>query len=317
MKFGLIGAGAIARTYGDAFAALKSHQLIAVADIDMSRAEAIAAPHRAKVYESATALLTNPDVEAVIIATPPVTHEALACQALASGRHVLCEKPLALTSSSARAMIETAHRMSRALVMATKYRFVEDVARVRRAIADGAIGRLEKVEVVFSAPVDMGNRWNANPAVAGGGVLMDNGTHAFDLIRYLCGPITAIEVRESNRERRYARVEDTVRVSLRLACGARARVDLSWTETVKTPWFLRVRGSGGMLTVGWDRYDKRAAFCAKLNSFAAVARGEAMAAVSDEDALASLEVLEAGYVSLQENRPIALSALTRQELMVS
>src|ERR1700722_13213107 len=102
MKFGLIGAGAIARTYGEAFGALKSHQLVAVADIDAARAEAIAGPQYAKVYGDATSLLADPDVEAVIIATPPITHEAITCEALASGRHVLCEKPLAVTSMAAR-----------------------------------------------------------------------------------------------------------------------------------------------------------------------------------------------------------------------
>ncbi|MGI9242565.1 MAG: Gfo/Idh/MocA family protein [Verrucomicrobiales bacterium] len=322
VKFGLVGAGGIAQAYGEAFRQSQRASLLAVADVSEPSASALAGTCGASSYRTHTELLeAHPDLDAIIICTPPNTHADIACEALSRGIHVLCEKPLSVRSSDARRMALTAESNGVILTMASKFRYVEDVEIAKNMVDSGRIGEIVLFENAFTGFVDMGKRWNSIPEISGGGVLIDNGTHSLDLTRYFLGPIADIEVVEGLRTQNLP-VEETVNICARSEAGAIAQIDLSWTINKALPHYIRIYGTRGEIFLGWQEskvqtdgvwenfgggYDKTGAFANQINNFAGAIRGEEELVINAQDGIASVEAVEAAYHSLEaENfEPIA------------
>jgi predicted dehydrogenase len=228
IRFGLIGAGAIAQTHSTVLQQSDRCRLVAVADVRADVAAAIAGVHHCRHFNSADALLDESNVEAVIVATPPATHADICIQALERGCHVLCEKPLAIDSATTRTILDTARRRDRQCMMASKFRYVEDMIRAKSLVASGIVGEIVLLENVFVSRVDMRSRWNALPEISGGGVLIDNGTHSVDIVRYFLGPLAEVQATEGKRVQGLP-VEETVHMLLRSVDGVMASVDLSWS----------------------------------------------------------------------------------------
>ena len=315
VTFALVGAGGIAQSYAQAFENHPYARLIAVADTRVEAAQAMASKFGAPAFESYKELLVHgPKVEAVVICTPPNTHEEITTAFARNRTHVLCEKPFTLTPISARRMVDEARRAGVLLTMASKFRYVDDVTRAKELIASGAIGDVVLWENAFTGRVDMAQRWNSNPQVAGGGVLIDNGTHSVDLMRYFLGPLAEVNCVEGKRVQQLA-VEDTVRVFVRSAAGVMGNVDLSWSINKELDWYLNIFGSAGVVQVGWkqsrvkrgsgpwevfgDGYQKTAAFRNQLANFANAIRGTEPLVIANEDAIASVDAIEAAYRSLR------------------
>ena len=321
-----MGAGAIAAAHADALAASPHFQLVCVVDVDSTRAATLANKFGAR---SATSIdsLTDGSVDAAIVSTPPVTHRNVAITLLEAGLHVLCEKPFAIGRRSAYEMAETAKRCSRVLTMATKFRFVNDLTIARDAITAGKIGTLYRISNVFASPVDMSGRWNIDPEISGGGVLIDNGTHSVDIMRYVLGPIESVRAVESTKPRLYPSVEDTGRIEVLSAGGVFGRIELSWAEQSSQPWFISILGSRGGIDIGWKGsrrrfdgasdytpfgtgYDKKAAFAGQVADFAAAVRGERPTTTSLDEAVASVDIIDAAYASMRAGRWIAVGGVT-------
>jgi predicted dehydrogenase len=314
VRFGLVGAGAIAQAYAQAFGQTIKARLAAVADCRLAAAEAMAAASGGAAFETAEAMADGADLDAVIVCTPPVTHRDICCDMLDRGLHVLCEKPLAIDSAAAMEMISAADLRGLVFTMASKFRYVTDVARAKSLIADGVIGEVVLFENVFTGRVDMTNRWNSDPAVAGGGVLIDNGTHSVDVTRYCLGELAEVQAMEGHRIQ-FLPVEDTAKMFVRSREGVLGSIDLSWSVSKELPYFIAVYGSAGTILVGWREskyrrtgdadwtvfgsgYNKVEAFKRQIENFAGAVRGEEALVVTPEDALASVQVIEAAYRSL-------------------
>jgi predicted dehydrogenase len=211
-------------------------------------------------------------------------------------------------------MIAAAEARSLHFTMASKFRYVADVQKAKELIANGTIGEVVLFENVFTGRVDMSTRWNSNPEIAGGGVLIDNGTHSVDVARFCLGELTEVQAMEGNRIQLLP-VEDTAKMFIRSRKGVLGSIDLSWSVSKELPYFIAVYGSEGTILVGWREskfrragdadwtvfgagYDKFAAFRGQIENFAGVVRGEESLVVTPEDALASVQVIEAAYRSL-------------------
>ena len=311
MRFGLIGAGAIAQTYAQAFAQSQTAELVGVADARVEAAEALAERMKCPSFASHRELFDATDCQAVVVCTPPNTHPEICTWLLEQEVNVLCEKPLAIDLERAREMLAAAERSSALLTMASKFRYVDAVVQAKSIISSGLIGDIVLFENAFTSRVDMANRWNADPLTSGGGVLIDNGTHSVDIMRYFLGPLVEIQAIEGRRVQDIP-VEDTVRIFVRSASGVMGSIDLSWSLNKELPYYLSIYGSNGTLHVGWKEakyrrtgdqewtpfaggYDKLQAFGAQIDNFVRAVRREEPPLIGLVDALASVEVIEAAY----------------------
>jgi predicted dehydrogenase len=317
LKFGLIGAGGIAQAYAQAFENCESARIVAVADIRSDAARALAERLKCQSYDSYQAMAKRAKLDAVIVCTPPITHPEICIYFLERQIHVLCEKPLAIDVKSARALLEAARKAGVKLTMGSKFRYVDDVIRAKSIVTSGILGEIILFENVFASRVDMSSRWNADQRVSGGGVLIDNGSHSVDLMRYFLGPLVDVQVVEGKRVQGLA-VEDTVRIFVHSANGVMGSIDLSWSINKEQDSYINIYGSHGTIFVGWKEskyhqsssrdwvvfgngYDKVQAFRNQINNFAKAIRGEEMLLITAEDALASVEVIEAAYNSLRQD----------------
>jgi predicted dehydrogenase len=335
VRLGLVGAGAVSQAYVLALRGCETAQIAAVADVRYEAARALAEGLGCSAYDSHEKLAAEAGVEAAIVCTPPSTHAAI-CQALfAGGIGVLCEKPLAIRSSDASRMIETAAAAGVVFTMASKFRYVEDVIRAKSLLSSGVLGEIVLFENAFTSRVDMARRWNSNPAVAGGGVLIDNGTHSVDIVRYFLGPIEAVEAVEGKRVQGLA-VEDTVRLFVRTASGVLGSIDLSWSLNKDLDSYIDIYGSNGTIRVGWNEsryrpnssrdwivfgsgYDKVQAFRRQVENFCRAVRGEEPLLIGPDDALASVQVIEAAYESTRRDDwvPVSAGVVAGRELAVA
>lgn len=326
LKFGLVGAGAIAQSYGQALATSTEAQLVAVADVAADAAKAMAEAYKCEAFSSHRAMLQSAKVDAVIVCTPPAFHVDICVDLLRKKVPVLCEKPLSVDSRSARSVIDMVRRSGVKFAMASKFRYVDDVAKAKAIVTAGLLGEIILFENAFTSRVDMSNRWNSNPAVSGGGVLIDNGTHSVDLVRYFLGPIADVQVVEGKRSQGLA-VEDTVRIFVRSTAGVLGSIDLSWSINKEQESYINIYGSKGTLWIGWKEskyrqsgarewvvfgkgYDKVQAFRSNIDNFARSIRGEEALVTTAEDALASIEVIEAAYADLRRSHWVSVGKPT-------
>ncbi len=319
LKFGLVGAGSIAQAYVQAFEDCETAHLVAVADVRADAAAALAEGLGCRSYDSFQALAdAEAGLDAVIVCTPPVTHPEISIHFLKRKVNVLCEKPLSLDTVSAKRMLDAAKEHGVTLTMATKFRFVEDVVRAKSIVTSGILGEIVLFENAFTSRVDMASRWNSNPAVSGGGVLIDNGTHSVDLMRYFLGPLADVQVVEGKRSQGLS-VEETVHIFVRSTRGVMGAIDLSWSINKELDSFINIYGSQGSVSVGWKEskyrqsssrdwvvfgkgYNKVEAFRSQINNFSRAITGDEPLLITPEDALASVEVVEAAYAALRQNR---------------
>jgi predicted dehydrogenase len=318
LRCGLVGAGAIAQAYVKAFEQCEGARLVAVADTRRRAADAVAAGTGCHSYSSHEEMAATCPLDAVIVCTPPVTHFDISVYFLRRKIHVLCEKPLSIELASASTMLLTAAQNGVILTMASKFRYAEDVVKAREFVQAGLVGELLLVENVFTSYVDMSKRWNSDPAISGGGVLIDNGTHAVDIMRYFLGPLTKVSVIEGKRSQNL-QVEETVSVSVRSRDGVLGNIDLSWSTSSTRESFLNVYGYKGVISVGWKGsryrlsssptwvvfgkgYDKAQAFKNQLSDFLRAVRGGDSLIPTAEDVIASVRVVETAYIALREHR---------------
>ncbi|MGD9644906.1 MAG: Gfo/Idh/MocA family protein [Pirellulales bacterium] len=329
LRFGLIGAGAIAQTYVQAFARSTAARLVAIADNRPEAAAALAEKAGCPSFNSHEELAAGCECDVVIVCTPPLTHPDICTWFLRRGVHVLCEKPLAIDSASAWQMVEAARDGGAHLTMASKFRYAADVVRAKALVQEGVVGEVVLFENTFTSYVDMTRRWNSQPAISGGGVLIDNGTHSVDIIRYFLGPIADLQAIEGKRLQAL-QVEDTVRAFVRTVDGVMASVDLSWSIHKVSPSYICIYGSEGTLQVGWQEskyrrqgdsdwtvfgqgYDKLQAFSSQLDNVARAICGEEPFLIESDDALASVNVIEAAYESLCRNHWRAVDRAATRE----
>lgn len=317
LRFALVGAGGIAQAYAQAFAQSECCDLVAVADVRPEASAALAEMVSGRSYADYRELAEREELDAVIVATPPDKHPEIACFFMERGTPVLCEKPLCLTSADAERMIAAAETAGVLLTMASKFRYCEDVIKAKAIVASGTLGEVVQLENAFTAKVDMSRRWNSNAAVSGGGVLIDNGTHSVDIIRFFLGPIESVLAVDAGATQGL-KVDENVKMFAKTVSGVTASVDLTWGINKELPYFISVYGTNGTLHIGWREskyklhsspdwtvfgsgYEKVASFRGKVENFSAALRGAEDLLIKPDDALASVMVIEAAYRSLRQN----------------
>ncbi|HET9408887.1 MAG TPA: Gfo/Idh/MocA family oxidoreductase [Candidatus Sulfotelmatobacter sp.] len=189
--------------------------------------------------------LAIPGVDAVYIATPVFLHAPQSIQSLSAGKHVLCEKPMAMNEPEARTMVEAARRAGKMLGIAYYRRCYPKVQRARQLLAAGTIGTPVFAELTNHSWFDgEGARsWLVDPAKAGGGPLYDIASHRIDVLNFLFGRPISVSGHRSNIVHRY-QVEDNATVMIDYESGVRGIVDVRWHSHI-TRDECRIRGTDG------------------------------------------------------------------------
>jgi predicted dehydrogenase len=268
-------------------------------------------------------MISECQLDAAVVCTPPVTHPDICIQLMEANIHVLCEKPFSIDMQGAHRMLETARKTGVKLTMASKFRYVEDVIRAKSIVTSGVLGDLILLENVFAHRVDMKSRWNSNPEISGGGVLIDNGTHSVDLMHHFLGPLAEVQAMEAKRSQGLP-VEETVFLLARSVSGVLCKVDLSWDISHQSDSFLNIYGTRGTVSVGWKRssrldfahherisigngYQKIQAFRSQIENFSRAIRGEEGLLITVRDAIDSVNIIECAYQSLQGNKWVRIT----------
>ncbi len=187
---GIIGAGGIAHAHAQAYVNVEEAALIAVSDVNPGAAAGAAEKYGVDAL-SLEELLADRRIQVVSICTPPTSHASLTIAALDAGKHVLVEKPVATTVEDAADMMEAVKRSDGLKAMvAHSHRYWAANRKAKEILDSGKIGDVVLVrdEIISSATVDPENLpWRYKRAIAGGGVVIDNGVHAVDRLRYWLG----------------------------------------------------------------------------------------------------------------------------------
>jgi 1,5-anhydro-D-fructose reductase (1,5-anhydro-D-mannitol-forming) len=228
MRWGIIGLGRIADTeIAPAITASPQGELRAVVSRDQGRADAFAGRHgAARALTSFDELLADPDVDAVYIATPNALHAGQVVTAARAGKHVMCDKPLALSVADASRAVAACEEAAVKLGITFQTRFHDNYGRFREVVQDGSLGEIRVVQVEMSPGRTLLKGWRTDPALAGLGAINNLGVHAFDLVRWLLGAeatdVTALAGHEGGLD-----PETLALVLLRYGTGALAYVNVN------------------------------------------------------------------------------------------
>jgi 1,5-anhydro-D-fructose reductase (1,5-anhydro-D-mannitol-forming) len=220
IRWGLIGCGDVAEVKsGPALYKAEGSALVAVMRRDRAKAEDYARRHNvSRVHERAEDLINDSEVDAVYIATPPSSHCHLALEAAAARKPCLVEKPMAMNHAECLQMVEAFRTAQTPLWVAYYRRALPRFLKVRELLRAGAIGQLTSIHVKVTDPLVTGEAakaWRLNPEIAGAGLFLDLGSHYFDIIDFLAGPITAAAGFPLNTGGSYA-AEDVTAVAFQI-----------------------------------------------------------------------------------------------------
>nr|WP_256488189.1 Gfo/Idh/MocA family oxidoreductase [Deinococcus sp. HSC-46F16] len=194
LRVGVIGLGAIGQSLLKAFTAHPEVQVTAVCDVDASLTDTTARPLGASAWTDHRQMLGAADLDLVYVAVPPQHHHAIAMDVLSAGRHILCEKPLALTLSEAQDMQRAAQVAGVVHALNLPLHGDSGIETFRRLIGEGRLGTLRRAELTLVFP-QWPRSWQHNPWIGGrtqGGPIREVGPHLLHVILTTLGPVTRV-----------------------------------------------------------------------------------------------------------------------------
>jgi predicted dehydrogenase len=248
----------------EAMLATGAVEAAAIADpSDEMAAEALKLAPGARRVEGIEGLLAE-GLDGIVVATPSALHAEQSIRALEAGAAVFCQKPLGRTAAEAAAVVEAARNADRLLAVDLSYRFTDAMRRVRGLIREGELGSVFACDLVFHNAYGPDKAWFYDPALSGGGCVMDLGVHLVDLALWA---LDFPEVKGANAQLlskgeslREDVVEDYAVAQLELTSGASVRLACSWNlpagqEAVISAAFYGTAGGAALKNVGGSFYD--------------------------------------------------------------
>ena len=194
VRFGILGCGSVANYHAAAIAAVEGAELVCACSNTPEKAQRFCEAQGIAFMDSYETMLANPDVDAVCICTPSGLHAEEAIAALKAGKHVLCEKPMAISLEECEAMVQAAKDSGKYLMIGQNQRLAKAHSKAKELIASGAIGKVLTFRTIFGHggpetwSIDPGsNVWFFDRSKAAMGALADLGIHKTDMIQYVLG----------------------------------------------------------------------------------------------------------------------------------
>ncbi|MBN1676109.1 MAG: Gfo/Idh/MocA family oxidoreductase [Kiritimatiellae bacterium] len=346
VRWGVIGAGGIAdrRTIPEGIVPARNAELALLMDANVSVKAALEEKYKVPFVGTVDDLLAG-DVDAVYIATPTFLHEEQATAAAAAGKHVLCEKPLARDSASARRILAACRQAGVKVSIGYMMRFNGYHRKFKQMLDAGEVGTpvMGRAQLTCWFPAMAGN-WRQIREKGGGGAMADMATHCFDLLEMFFGRAQEVCAMTGTRVHRYEdpSVEDTAVVMLRFANGAVGLVDAHFNiPDESSEYVLELYGSKGCIKAAFTvcqnsggsvracllkqtgGYDAQQAsntagyeelkldglaniYQSEIEAFSQAVLDDTEPPVAAEDGLWGLNVLEAAYESARTGKVVKL-----------
>jgi len=274
IKIGIVGTGGMANAHAQAYAAIRGCKVVAACDVIPEAVEAFAEKYAIpQVYTDADDLLARADCDAVSNVTPDAFHAPISLKAVAAGKHVLCEKPLAVCYRDAKKMADAARRKGVINMVNLSYRNAAAIHRAHDMVQRGEIGRVMHVEASYLQSwltskvwgdwtASSKWLWRLSQKHGSKGVLGDIGVHIVDFASYPAGDIKSVNCRlktfpkaKGNRIGEYPLdANDSAVITVELAGGAIGTIHTTrWATGHANSLLLRVFGDKGAIVVDLDR----------------------------------------------------------------
>jgi predicted dehydrogenase len=323
IRFGIVGFG----LHGDrrlmpGFALSKQCKVTAIQRRDLQKARASAAKYKVRdAFDSVAALCASSEVDAVLVTSPDALHLPDTLTALAHGKPVLCEKPMAMNADEVRQMVTAARSANLLLGVAHVFRFENSIRWFRDQIAAGAIGRpvYARSEFCYSAQ-NHGRVWLTDPSLAAGGPISDVGVHCIDTLRFVLQDRVVRVTTRAVSDGRSGPVEAAAAITLEFARGTLGTVLVSTRAEYRTP--LEIVGETGVLQaengltvdhpielrlrhgdkVTATPVSNAGAYALQVDAFADALEGRAEFPVPGKEGLINQEILDAIFRSMNTGR---------------
>lgn len=253
LRGAIIGCGTIAKiSHMPSLNSIKNVEMVAAIDSSIKKAKALSRQfHIERYYLDYGEIIDRNDIDFVCITTPPQFHSDIAIDMIKSGKHVLIEKPMALTIEDAKGLIDISKKNDKIVGVVHNRRFYSKVREAHCAVKEGRLGDIYHANFVSHLAGPSigypGADWHFNVEKSGGGVLMDQGTHTFDLIRYLLGDISSIYAVDSTIFNDF-KTDTSIQAIVEVESGTKCTVELSWTcDFTECP--ITLWGSSGVVFI--------------------------------------------------------------------
>jgi predicted dehydrogenase len=343
MKVAVLGAGVIGKLRSASVADNARTELVAVVDVDESRARAAAAGSSARAFTDYRPAIAEMAPEAVIVSSPVHLHEEMCLAAFEAGCHVLCEKPLSNSLDSCRRIAEAARATGKTLGVGFNLRYYPSVKYLTDVIARGVIGKVDHVRV-FGGHDGLGGfraDWMYKGPLSGGGAMMDVGIHVTDLVHHVAGDIIEVAGIATGTIWNVEGSEDNAIAVMRTSRGVPVIYQATWTEWKGYRTSIEVYGDLGMVSAqyapmfnllvthekpggsrrratkrypeialreklkGWET-TTRITFDEELEDFLKMIAGEKVRLADANAGVLAIEVAQAVYRSTRERRTVTL-----------
>lgn len=253
--FGIVGCGMISGWHAEAILKIQGARLVGITDINAKAVAAFAEKYNTKAFSTIEALLENDEVEVVCICTPSGLHAPLAIKAANAGKHVIVEKPMAITLNEAEDVVRACKVNGIKLAVISQLRFTDAVCKLKDSVEKGMLGRLISGDIYMkyyrSQEYYDNGGWRGTWKMDGGGALLNQGIHGVDLLQYIMGPVSSVFAYTRTLSRKIE-VEDTAAALLEFENGALGVIQATTSIYPGAPRRLEICGDRGTVTLEED-----------------------------------------------------------------
>jgi len=339
LGFGIIGCGVISNWHAQAIQASNGGHLVGAADVKPRYAEEFCRKYGIRQFSSIEDMIESPDIDVICICTPSGFHARLALSVINAGKHVLCEKPLALNTEDCDKIIEAADEMDVKAGVVSQSRFCETTQILKQLVNESRLGRIVTADLYMkffrSQEYYDSSKWRGTWELDGGGALMNQGIHGVDTILNIMGPVKTVYGMARTLARNIE-VEDTASAVLEFSNGALGviqgttsvypgypreivlsgtRGTVACTEDGFTKWDIENESIPEGIVIGGDHHPQGAndpknitteGHLTQINDFIEAIKDDRRPAVDLREGRRAVELITAIYESSRTMSPISL-----------
>lgn len=335
MKIGVVGTGTMGKLHLDAWIKMKAVTISGILGRDKKLVDQLAEKYNSNAYMEYEELL-NTDIDVIDICLPTYLHKEFVTKAAQLGKHIICEKPLAINPDECREILEICQKYNVQLFVGHTLRFSPEYKQAHDQVKRGVIGEPGVVRLARGGPSPLGRDSWYQDQEKSGGVILDLGIHEFDWVRWTFGEVERVMAKKVKRKLQDGDHIEFALVTLRMQSGTIAHIELSWAKKTFASAF-EIAGNKGMLkhndlesypiklnitnkgeqnstgVVVPKSIGTKSPLQLQLEHFTKCLENDEKPIISAEDAIKAVEIAVAAMESVKSGQPVSL--LTKKEAL--